>query len=86
LEFAADLSIPALFSVWAYTVYVGPGKNLRHFFLSFFAYLITVIVNIGLIGGSLVYTWPHFPIGLIVINFQGWSQITHFRIIQLLPD
>jgi len=52
-EFAADLSIPALFSVWAYIVYVGPGKNVSHFFLSFFAYLITLIVNIGLIGGSL---------------------------------
>ena len=53
LEFAADLSIPALYYVWAYTVYIGPGKYFRNFCLSFFAYLITLIVNIGLIGGSL---------------------------------
>jgi hypothetical protein len=61
LEFAADLSIPALFSVWAYTVYIGPGKSVSHFFLSFFAYLITVIVNIGLIGGSLYILSQVFP-------------------------
>lgn len=62
LEFAADLSIPALFCVWAYTVYVGPGKTLSHFCRSLLAYLITVIVNIGLIGGSLYMLSQVFPL------------------------